>query len=212
MNLAGTAAMAVLVLYARDELGLSNTQYGLLLTVEAAGAVLGSAAAARLSARFGTGTTIIAAILVAGLSMLAAGIWAQPVVLAASLALGGFAGLVWNVLTVSLRQWLVPDELLGRVNSGYRLIGWGTVPVGAVVGGIVAQVFGLRAPFLFAGTAALLLAVSVWPRITNRGSARPALGPALINRGRGNSRSEPDLRGPRSPRPGQERRQSHRAA
>jgi MFS family permease len=172
MNLVGMAWMAVLVLYARDELGLSTTQYGLLVVVEAAGAVLGSAAAARLSARFGTGTTLIGAIVVAALSMLVPGLWAQPVAVAASLALGGFAGLVWNVLTVSLRQSLVPDELRGRVNSGYRLIGWGTMPIGAVLGGVVAQVSGLRAPFIMAGTLALLLAVWVWPRVTDRGIAR----------------------------------------
>ena len=53
-------------------------------------------------------------------------VWAQPVAVAASLAVGAFGGLVWNVITVSLRQSLVPDELLGRVNSAYRLVGWGT--------------------------------------------------------------------------------------
>ena len=55
------------------------------------------------------------------------------------LAVGFFAGSLlsggWNVITVSLRQRIVPDELLGRVNAGYRLLAWGTMPIGAAAGG-----------------------------------------------------------------------------
>lgn len=172
MNLIGMAAMTMLVLYAQDVLQLSNTSYGLLLTAEAAGAVLGSTMASRLALRFGTGTTLILAIAVSGASMLVPALWAQPVAVAASLAIGGFGGLVWNVLTVSLRQSIVPDELLGRVNSAYRMVGWGTMPVGAIVGGLIADRFGLRAPFLVAGSLALVLALWLSTRATNRAIAR----------------------------------------
>jgi MFS family permease len=98
--------------------------------------------------------------------------WAEPVAVAASLAIGAFGGLVWNVITVSLRQSLVPDELLGRVNSAYRLVGWGTMPFGALAGGLIADAFGLRAPFLVAGIVALLLALWIGLTVTNRGIAR----------------------------------------
>ena len=80
--------------------------------------------------------------------------------------------MAWNILTVSLRQSLIPDELLGRVNSAYRLFGWGTMPLGAIAGGLIADAYGLRAPFLFAGVSALVLAVWVSTRVTNRSIQR----------------------------------------
>ncbi len=50
----------------------------------------------------------------------------------------------WNVVTVSLRQRIVPDRLLGRLNASYRLVAWGTMPLGAAAGGVLAELFGLR--------------------------------------------------------------------
>jgi MFS family permease len=172
INFVGMAAMTILVLYARDVLHLTDLQYGLLLAVESAGAVLGSMVAARISVRLGPGTTLVLAIAVSAGSFLVPVVWAQPVAVAASLAVGAFGGLVWNVITVSLRQSLVPDALLGRVNSAYRLVGWGTMPLGALTGGLVADAFGLRAPFLLAGVVALLLAVWLSLTVSNQSIAR----------------------------------------
>lgn len=172
INFVGMAAMTVLVLYAKDILHLTNIQYGLLLTGEAAGAVLGSLMASRISVRLGPGTSLAMAITVSAGSFFVPVFWAEPVAVAASLAIGAFGGLVWNVITVSLRQSLVPDELLGRVNSAYRLVGWGTMPLGALAGGLIADAFGLRAPFLVAGIVALLLALWIGLTVTNRGISR----------------------------------------
>jgi hypothetical protein len=61
------------------------------------------------------------------------------------------------VITVSLRQRIVPDGLLGRVNSAYRLFAWGTQPLGALLGGLVGEVLGLPAVFLLAGLVGLTL-------------------------------------------------------
>ena len=58
--------------------------------------------------------------------------------------LGGVTVSIWNVITVSLRQRITPTRLLGRLNSAYRLLGWGTMPLGAAAGGAIAQVFGVR--------------------------------------------------------------------
>jgi MFS family permease len=58
---------------------------------------------------------------------------------------------MWNIVTVTLRQRIVPNDMLGRVNSAYRMIGWGLMPAGAVAGGLVAHVAGLRAPYVIAG-------------------------------------------------------------
>ena len=56
--------------------------------------------------------------------------------------------MMWNVITVSLRQRITPDHLLGRLNATYRLFAWGVMPIGALLGGIVAELFGVRAVFL----------------------------------------------------------------
>jgi MFS family permease len=71
--------------------------------------------------------------------------------------LGGIIGIAWNVVTVSLRQRIVPDRLLGRLNASYRLLAWGTMPVGAALGGIVGEAFGVRAVFIVFGALGLLL-------------------------------------------------------
>ena len=58
--------------------------------------------------------------------------------------------MMWNIITVSLRQRITPDHLLGRMNATYRLFAWGVMPIGALLGGLVAEVLGLRAVFVLA--------------------------------------------------------------
>ena len=67
---------------------------------------------------------------------------------------------MWNVVTVSLRQRIVPDALLGRLNASYRLLAWGSQPIGALLGGLIAQVAGLQVVFLIAGAMIALLLVA----------------------------------------------------
>ena len=90
--------------------------------------------------------------------------WAVAVV---ALAEGVF-NVVWNVITVSLRQHVIPDHLLGRVNSAYRFVGWGAGPLGALAGGLVANAFGLRAPWLVGGIITAVCLVVAVPRLTNK--------------------------------------------
>ena len=78
----------------------------------------------------------------------------------------GIFSVVWNVITVSLRQQIIPDHLLGRVNSVYRFLGWGSMPLGALAGGWLADVFGLRAPWLISGAVVAVTLVLALPRIT----------------------------------------------
>jgi MFS family permease len=89
-------------------------------------------------------------------------------------ALGSLVASLWNVITVSLRQTIIPDELLGRVNSVYRFFAWGMIPIGLLAGGaIVAGVeavasrdLALRMPFLVAAGVYLVLFVYSIPRLT----------------------------------------------
>jgi hypothetical protein len=79
------------------------------------------------------------------------GLAPDPIAMAALMAADGFFITMWNVVTVSLRQQIVPSALLGRVNSVYRMVGWGLIPVGALAGGVIAGLAGLRAPYIVAG-------------------------------------------------------------
>jgi hypothetical protein len=81
----------------------------------------------------------------------------SPWLLGAGFVVGGVGVMLWNVIVVSFRQRVTPDRLLGRVNAGFRLLAWGTMPLGALLGGLLGEVAGLRAVYAVAGTAGLLL-------------------------------------------------------
>lgn len=171
----GTAMMAfaTFVLFAQEVLELNATRFGLLTTGVALGGVLGSFLAPRVARVFGQGTTLFGAILLMAVDVGVSGLTSSFWVFWAMGALGSFMGVMWNVITVSLRQSLIPDGILGRVNSVYRFIGWGMMPVGSLIGGlIVAAVepsFGrelaLRAPFLTASGLTLALYVYALPHL-----------------------------------------------
>ena len=124
--------------------------FGLLISAFAVGGLLGSLVAERVEQRLGRARviliTIAASLLVFAIPLLTS----QPVPIAFALALSGVVVMWWNVVSVSLRQRITPDHLLGRLNAAYRFFGWGAGPLGALVGGLIAQVFGLRSVFVLA--------------------------------------------------------------
>ena len=169
-NLLATAHGALFVLYAtsnRDGLGLSDAGVGLLLAVSAFGAFLGSLAAGPIERRLGRTNVLTVSIVSFGLALLVPGLTTNVAIVAASGSLAGSAAL-WNVITVSLRQRIIPDHLLGRVNSAYRLLGWGSMPLGAAAGGALAEVLSVRAVFLVAGALVLLQVIPLRLVITDR--------------------------------------------
>jgi predicted MFS family arabinose efflux permease len=88
-------------------------------------------------------------------------------VITGAFVLIGLTGAIWNVVTVSMRQQLIPHDLMGRVNSVYRLIAYGAIPLGAIAGGVLARVADVRAPFLAAG---VLIAAAVPTLARNLGA------------------------------------------
>lgn len=153
-----------LVLLATQTLHLSARGYGLLLAGAAVGSVLGGLLNTRIVTRIGPVPALLAALAANVVIFAAIGISPDAIVLGGLLALNGFATTIWNVMTVSLRQQIVPAELLGRVNSVYRMLGWGLIPLGALTGGLLAHRFGLRAPYPIAAAlrgTALILALPV---------------------------------------------------
>ncbi|HEY3336385.1 MAG TPA: MFS transporter [Candidatus Limnocylindrales bacterium] len=165
MNLASSAAFAIFVLFAvaPGPMGLDEFGFGVLMTALAMGSLLGSLLVERVEKRLGRATLLSAAVLVSAVSTAIPGLTPNPWVVGAAFALAGFGSVMWNVVTVSLRQRIVPDALLGRVNASYRLLAWGSQPIGALLGGLIGQALGLPAVFLIAGagTALLLFARSI---------------------------------------------------
>jgi MFS family permease len=159
-NFAGNAVWAVLVLYAvgpGSAMGLTEPGFGLLLSAIAAGSLVGSFVAEPLERRLGRARTLGVSILLAAGYLAAPAVTAQPYVIGVAFFGGGLMIAVWNVITVSLRQRITPDRLLGRMNSAYRLLAWGTIPLGAAAGGLLAELIGLRAMFAVMASLGLLL-------------------------------------------------------
>jgi predicted MFS family arabinose efflux permease len=168
MNLLATMTLATLVLLARDRLGLSEAGYGVLLISGAVGGLLATPFAPRLTARLGEGGVMIAAMWGLALTPLLVPLTHSPWIVGLSFALEAAFGITWNVATVSLRQRIIPDRLFGRVNSVYRLLAWGTMPIGAAIGGVVVDRFGLVAPYWVAVVVMVVAATWFSTRLGNR--------------------------------------------
>jgi MFS family permease len=158
INLAFTAVAAVLVLHAQDNLGLDEVGFGLLLGAAAVGGIVGAIVAppiVRLLRRY---RSILFAVATMAAGMVVAGVAQTPWIAGAGLALFAMAGGLWDIVSVTYRQTVTPDALLGRVMSGFRVIAYGTFPLGAAVGGVIAALLSLRATFYFGAflTAALI--------------------------------------------------------
>lgn len=159
-NLASTAMFAVLPLFVVDPgpVGLSEPAFGVLLIASAVGSLLAGLVGDRVVDALGRTRSLVLSMLLPILLPAAPAITTQVWPLALGMAVAGFWWMGWNIITVSLRQRIAPDHLLGRVNAGYRLLAWGTMPLGAALGGLVGSAFGVRAVFV---TSAVLMALCV---------------------------------------------------
>ena len=159
INLASTAYFAVFVLWAvgpASAIGLTASQFPLITLGLALGAVAGSVVVDRVQRRLGEARTMIGALVISVLLMLVPVLWPNAWAVAAAFALVGLTNTAGNVITQSMRQRLVPGELLGRVGGASRTLAFGLMPVGAVLGGLVAEHVGLAATFYAAVAVALL--------------------------------------------------------
>ena len=170
-NLLTTASAAVFVLFATEDLHVSTAGFGLLFSAGAVGSILGSAFATRIVRGFGPGPALLAAVVISGLAYFVVALTSNAYLVGAMGAIGSMVGIVWNVITVSLRQAVIPDELLGRVNSVYRFLGWGMMPIGAALGGVIATAFGLRATYWIGGAVLLAMALLTLRMVNNRAIA-----------------------------------------
>ncbi|GJD51796.1 Enterobactin exporter EntS [Methylobacterium crusticola] len=134
-NAVAVGGWTILVLYAQEVLGLGARGYGLLLACAAAGGVLGGIVAPGVARRIGMRASLILALASFVLLHLALGLSRSVPLAALAMVLEAAGVMLWNVVTVSYRQRLIPDGLLGRVNAVYRFFAWGAMPFGALGAG-----------------------------------------------------------------------------
>jgi MFS family permease len=161
-NFATNATFAVFILYAvgpDSAMRLTEAAYGLLFAMIAAGSLVGSLLADPIIRRLGRTRSLAVGVLGGAATVGVPALTTNPLVIAAAFLAGGVTLALWNVVAVSLRQRITPDRILGRINSSYRLVAWGTRPLGAAAGGVLGELLGLRAVFAIA--AALILATVV---------------------------------------------------
>lgn len=177
-NLLHQMVVVALVLHAQETLGLSAAAYGLVLAGGAVGGIAGSLLGGRVVARLGPARTAQWMLAASAPAFAGVALAGNAVVLAVMLGLFEFTGMVWNLVSVSHRQRVIPDRLLGRVNSLYRLLAWGMMPLGLVLSGavmgwaegVVARPVALVLPLWIAAAGAGVLAALGW-RAIGRGFA-----------------------------------------
>ena len=162
-NLFSNMIYAILPVYLYRELGLSAATAGIIFGIGGLGTLAGALVAGRVAARVGLGRTIVVSVALDGPAMLLLALAPHDAPVAwfvASVALVGFAAVVYNVNQVSYRQAITPTAIQGRMNATMRFLVWGTIPMGAVLGGLAATwvgvhnaiwigAFGSCLPFLF---------------------------------------------------------------
>jgi MFS family permease len=169
-NFSSQMGQATLVLLATQTLHVGTRGYGLLWTAAAIGSVLGGLVNPAITRRLGLLPSLTVAM--ATFAAVDAGIGLAPnfAVAAALMACNGFFVTMWNVVTVTLRQRIVPAELLGRVNSVYRMLGWGLMPLGALAGGFIAHAAGLRAAYVVGGVLSGAALIAALPALAGAAS------------------------------------------
>lgn len=177
-NLFFQMVMIALVLHVQENLGLDARAYGLILAAGAVGGIIGGWVGEKIIRRLGPAKTAQWMMVASAPSFLAIAYAPSAVALGIVLAVFEFTGLVWNTVSVSYRQRSIPDALLGRVNSLYRLLAWGMMPVGLVLSGLIVRgatpAMGREAallmPFFVAAVGSLVVAIVGW-RALGRGFA-----------------------------------------
>jgi predicted MFS family arabinose efflux permease len=161
-NITFGASMAVYVLFAQERLGLDELGFGLLISAGAIGGLIGSASYPRLERRFALATLMRAGLLIETLTHLVLAITTSAVAAGAMMIIFGIHAVIWGTTSTTVRQRAVPTAFLGRVTSVYMLGGIGGYAIGILFGGLLAQRFGVTAPFWFAFFGSAILLVLIW--------------------------------------------------
>ncbi|MBM7771147.1 MFS family permease [Actinokineospora baliensis] len=181
LALTSELAQALLVLYALEDLGLRAETFGVFALVGGAGGLLGAAVAPRLTKAMTRRSVLTVAAAGCGAAFGVMGLVREPV--SAAILFGVFAASVVtvNVIIGALRHALIPEHLFGRVLGVWRTAVWGSIPLGALLGGVLAAWLNTRAVFLISGVLQLGLAGALWVVLARHENSIETLGeePAL---------------------------------
>jgi predicted MFS family arabinose efflux permease len=166
-NVTFGAAWSVLVLYATEHLGLGSVGFGLITTVQALGGVLGTVGYGWLTRRISLGDLMRIGLVIETFTHLALASTSSPYVALPVFFVFGLHAFVWGTTSMTIRQRAVPTELQGRVGSVNLLGVYGGLVVGAAIGGVLAQRWGVTAPFWFAFVGSALFVVLIWRQLSH---------------------------------------------
>ena len=174
MNGLGTMVGATFILFAQEVLETSVFTFALLGTAGAVGGTVGGLLAPKISAKLGSGRSLAMTLAAAPIGSLIIALTTTWQVVWVVVVFETFFAVLWNTITVSLRQSIIPTHLLGRVNSVYRFFAWGSIPIGMFVGGglvsaltlVISRENALRAPYIFGVVLGLILWALAAPRLT----------------------------------------------
>lgn len=165
MQIPFCAAFATFVLYAKIRLGVGDAGFGILLTTHAAGALVGSAFAARLQRRFGALALLRFGLVMETSTHLVLALTASAWVVGVTLAVFSIHATIWGVVVSTVKQRAVPDRLQGRVASVHSLLDVAGVALGTLLGGFLARWFGLTGPYWIAFAAMTAITLIAWKRL-----------------------------------------------
>ena len=176
LNLLGTMVAATFILYTQEVLNTSVFVFAVLGTAGAVGGIAGGLIAPKISVKIGSGPSLWLSLVMGPIGAVIIGTTSAWQVVWVVLLFQSFFSILWNTITVSLRQSIIPSHLLGRVNSVYRFFGWGSIPIGMFLGGglvTIAQYFvsremALRAPYFVGAALGVLLFIFAAPRLTTK--------------------------------------------
>jgi len=164
-NVTWGAAWSVLVLYALDHLHMGELGFGLLTTAAAVGGMVGTLAYGRLERLFPLAGLMRTCLLLEVLTHTALAMTTNGWVAIAIMVVFGAYAFVWGTLSTAVRQRAVPTAFQGRVSSVYLVGLFGGLVVGQLLGGVIAQRWGLTAPFWFAAVGSGLALAAVWRQL-----------------------------------------------
>lgn len=158
----GEAGNSVLVLLVTERLGLSEVQFGLLMTVDAIAAVIMSFLVLRLVKRTSHGTSMKLSVIAYSIQAVLLGFFTLIPVVIIAIVFGGISDPTWNVISATVRQRLVDDQIFGRMMTAYLFIAWSVQPFGAVFGGIIAEAYGPE--WVYVCASAAVISLLIWAR------------------------------------------------
>lgn len=158
IGLCYSMATSTMVLFVIKELGLQERYFGVTMAIQGIGAIAGSLIASRASNTFGRSLVMTCAIVASSVLVLIEGFAPNIYVLVPLATLGGFVISQWNILLMATYQTVIPQDLYGRIHGTRRTLVWGVMPIGSLLGGVLAKV-SLRLPMYVGGAIATMIAI-----------------------------------------------------